>query len=161
MPQPLIRGKKSYHSGFSVCYGLVMADAGVKDILDKLLDRRAFLAREMAALDNLIGLYHRLSSLENSESAPDEGQLDLYRHPSSRAAQAAEIDRTIEAAKRLIIKEGRPMRRGELVQALESQGYGFPGKDKNKVFGTNLWRSGKFRTIEGRGYWPKDVTLPR
>jgi hypothetical protein len=138
-----------------------MADPNISEILDKLLERRALLAREMAALDNLVGLYHRLSSRENSESAMDPSQLDLYRHPSSRAAQAAEINRTIEAAKRLIIKEGRPMKRGELVQALEGQGYGFPGKDKNKVFGTNLWRSGKFRTIEGRGYWPKDVTLPR
>jgi hypothetical protein len=138
-----------------------MAEANISDILEKLLERRSILAREMAALDNLIGLYHRLSSREISESASDASQLDLYRHPSSRAAQAAEINRTIDAAKRLIIKEGRPMKRSELVQALESQGYGFPGADKNKVFGTNLWRSGKFRTIEGRGYWPKDVALPR
>jgi len=53
------------------------------------------------------------------------------------------------------------MKRGELVSKLESQGFSFPGHDKNKVFGTNLWRSGRFRTVGDQGYWPKDVTLPK
>ena len=138
-----------------------MADDGIRDILDKLLERRAFLSKEVIALDSLIGLYHRLSSQETSESSVDVNQLDLYRQPSSRAAQAAEIARTIEAARKLIIREGRPMRRGELVSRLESQGFSFPGRDKNKVFGTNIWRSGRFRTVGDQGYWPKDVTLPK
>ena len=53
------------------------------------------------------------------------------------------------------------MKRGELVKRLLDQGYSLPGRDKNKVFGTNLWRSGKFRAVDGEGYWPKDVVLPR
>src|SRR4051812_24066414 len=138
-----------------------MAAEDIRDILDKLLERRAFIAREVVALDNLIGLYHRLSSQESSESSVDVNQLDLYRQPSSRAAQAAEIARTIDAARKLIIREGRPMKRGELISRLESQGFSFPGKDKTKVFGTNIWRSGRFRTVGDQGYWPKDVTLPR
>jgi hypothetical protein len=138
-----------------------MGNDEIQEILDKLLERRAFLAKEVAALDNLIGLYHRLSSQTVSESSADVNQLDLYRHPSSRAAQAAEIARTIEAARKLIIREGRPMKRGEVVSKLESQGFSFPGRDKNKVFGTNIWRSGRFRTVGDQGYWPKDVTLPK
>lgn len=138
-----------------------MANEDVREILDKLLERRAFLSKEVVALDNLIGLYHRLSSQASSESSADVNQLDLYRQPSSRATQAAEIARTIEAARKLIIREGRPMKRGELVERLESQGFSFPGRDKNKVFGTNVWRSGRFRTVGEQGYWPKDVTLPK
>lgn len=138
-----------------------MATEEIREILDRLLERRAFLAKEVAALDNLIGLYHRLSNQAVSESSPDANQPDLYRQPSSRAAQAAEIARTIEAARKLIIREGRPMKRSELVSKLESQGFTFPGRDKSKVFGTNVWRSGKFRTVGDQGYWPKDVTLPK
>jgi hypothetical protein len=138
-----------------------MPNDDIRDILDKLLERRTFLAKEAAALDNLIALYHRLSSQEISESSADANQLDLYRQPSSRAAQAADIARTIEAARKLIIREGRPMKRGELVSKLESQGLSFPGRDKNKVFGTNLWRSGRFRMVGDQGYWPKDVALPK
>jgi len=96
----------------------------------------------------------------DSESRAEDEQFDLYR-PSTRAAQAEAIAQSIDAAGRLIISEVRPMKRGELVAALEKQGHHFPGKDKNKVFGTNIWRSGRFRTIGDRGYWPKDVRLPR
>jgi len=78
----------------------------IQEILDKLLERRAFVAKEVSALDNLIGLYHRLSSQAISESSVDVNQLDLYRHPSSRAAQAAEIARTVDAARKLIIRGG-------------------------------------------------------
>jgi hypothetical protein len=67
----------------------------------------------------------------------------------------------METARRLILKNNRPMKRGELVRELQKMGFDLPGTDKNKVLGTNLWRSGKFRTIEGRGYWPKDVPLPK
>jgi hypothetical protein len=138
-----------------------MGSDEIREILDKLLERRAFVATEATALDNLIGFYHRLSSQSISESSANVNQLDLYRQPSSRAAQAAEIGRTIEAARKLIIREGRPMKRGELVSRLESQGFSFPGRDKNKVFGTNIWRSGRFRMVGDQGYWPKDVTLPK
>jgi len=140
-----------------------MASDDVKEILDKLLIRKANLIKEAAALDSLISLYHGLIKRDESESTEAEaaGQLSFYQRPSSRAAQAAEITRMIEAARKLIIKERRPMKRGELVQALEKQGFVFPGKDKNKVFGTNIWRSGKFRTIGDKGYWPKDMALPK
>ena len=52
------------------------------------------------------------------------------------------------------------MKRGELVKLVEARGYKILGSDKNKVFGTNMWRSGKFRHIEGLGYWPTDVDPP-
>lgn len=138
-----------------------MAEPSTSEILTKLLERRAFLMKELVTLDSLIGVYKGLRGEADSESLDSDDQLNLYQWPSSRAAQAAEIERAIEAARKLILKNQRPMKRSELVMQLEAQGYTFPGKDKNKVFGTNIWRSGKFRSIEGRGYWPKDVPLPK
>ncbi len=137
-----------------------MADGTVQEILDKLLERRDKIVKELSALENLIVVYRGLSTREISES-PDQGQLRLGLGGARRAVQAAAIARSIEAVRRIIINEGRPMRRGELARRLEAEGFALPGGDKNKVLGTNIWRSGRFRTIEGSGYWPKDVSLPR
>jgi len=137
-----------------------MSEPSTREILDKLLERRSFLIKELSTLDSLIGVYKGLWGGGDAESLPEE-QLNLYQWPSSRAAQAAEIARAIDAARKIIIQNQRPMKRNELVKELENQGYSFPGKDKNKVFGTNIWRSGKFRTVEDKGYWPKDVPFPK
>lgn len=131
------------------------------DILPKLLERRAELIREAAALDALISHYQRLSSQKESESSEMPGQLSLYGKPSPRAVKAAEIARTVDAARRVILAANRPMKRGELAEALSGQGFQLPGQDRNKVLGTNLWRSGKFRAVEDKGYWPKDTPLPK
>lgn len=132
-----------------------------EDFMAKLLARRAELEKEAAALDTLISHYQRLASRAQSESTALPGQLDLYGGLSSRHVKAAEIARIIDAARKLILAANRPMKRGELVRALISQGFVLAGKDKNKVLGTNLWRSGKFRTVGDEGYWPKDTPLPR
>jgi hypothetical protein len=138
-----------------------MATGGGQDILTKLLERRAELVKEAAALDALISHYQRLESRMESESLEMPGQLSFYGAPSSRAVKAAEIARMVDAARRIILVANRPMKRGDIAQALEQQGFELPGRDKNKVLGTNLWRSGKFRTIGDQGYWPKDTPLPR
>ena len=132
-----------------------------KEVLEKAIQRRADLAEEMAALDNLISMYRGLLSRMSSESVISVEQPDLYRRLPPRSVHAAQIAEMMDAARRIIISEKRPMRRGELVKRLQEQGFEIIGRDKNKVFGTNIWRSGKFRTVEGKGYWPKDVALPR
>lgn len=137
-----------------------MADGSIQEILDKLLERRDKIVHELSALENLIVIYRGLSTHPAPES-PDQGELRLGIQASPRAVQAAAIARSVEAIRRIIIAENRPMKRGELVKRLEADGFALPGADKNKVLGTNIWRSGRFRLIEGRGYWPKDVSLPR
>lgn len=133
---------------------------GPKEMLANALKRREELTLESEALDNLISMYRRLLSVEDSSPANHEEQPDLYRGESSRAKYAAQVAEMVDVARRLIIAEKRPMKRGELVKKLEAQGYQIVGGDKNKVFGTNLWRSKKFQSIEGKGYWPIDVKLP-
>lgn len=138
-----------------------MASPTAREVLEKALERRSELVQEITALDSLISVYRGLLSRAAAESRIGLDQPDLYKGQPPRSVHAAQIAEMMDAARRIIIAEKRPMRRGELVKRLIEQGFEIIGKDKNKVFGTNLWRSGKFRTIEGRGYWPKDVALPR
>lgn len=137
-----------------------MPSESSREILDKLLERRREIAREAHGLDALIDVYEALLSQPRSESV-DGNQLSLYAQPTSRAMRSAETARTIDAARREILAANRPLKRGELVDVLERKGFSFHGADRVKVFGTNLWRSGKFRTIGDEGYWPRDTPLPR
>jgi len=52
------------------------------------------------------------------------------------------------------------MTRSELLRRLEHAGFVIEGRDKSKVLGTNIWRSKKFDTVEGQGYWPNDIARP-
>lgn len=132
-----------------------------QELLDKALKRRAELALESEALDLFIDTYKRLLSTRATDRSSETGQFELYGGASSRAINAAKVADMMDAARRLMIAEKRPMKRGELVKRLEAQGFEVTGKDKNKVFGTSLWRTGKFIAVEGKGYWPNDVELPR
>lgn len=137
-----------------------MVSPTARDILDKALRRREELRVESEALDLLIRTYRDVLGVRSDVPSGPEVQPDLYRGMSQRAVHAARVAEMVDAARRIIIAERRPMKRGEIVKRLEAQGFDIVGSDKNKVFGTNLWRSEKFVAIEGRGYWPKDVELP-
>ncbi|EJU12941.1 hypothetical protein LH128_11226 [Sphingomonas sp. LH128] len=137
-----------------------MPTSSADDLFDKALKRREELQLEIEALDKLIETYRMLMNRRQvvDDSAADEPRL--FKLPSKRAAHAEKIAEMIDAARRIIIAKNQPMKRGELREEVEAAGYKVTGNDKNKVFGTNLWRSGKFRMIEGKGYWPIDAALP-
>lgn len=137
-----------------------MASPTAREVLDNALKRRQELRRESEALDNLIETYHSILGIGTTRRETEEEQPDLYRGMSPKAIHTARVAEMIDAARRIIIAERRPLKRGELVSRLEAHGFQILGADKNKVFGTNLWRSKKFIAIEGKGYWPKDVALP-
>jgi hypothetical protein len=70
----------------------------------------------------------------------------------------AEIVRLLERA---IREAGRPLTRGEIVEALERRGVEMPATDKPRYIGTIAWRNkGTFRNIEGLGYWLTEEQLP-
>lgn len=137
-----------------------MASPTAREILQSALKRREELRLESEALDNLITTYQTILGIGNPARETNEEQPDLYRNMSKRALRSARVAEMIDAARRIIIAEGRPMKRGELVKRLEAIGFEVEGADKSKVFGTNLWRSGKFIPVEGKGYWPNDLSLP-
>lgn len=135
-----------------------MANETVREMLAKALKRREELRLESEALDQLITTYSSLMHLKRIEDEPP--QLDLWRANQSRKAKSAYVAELLGEVRRLIVSEGRPLNRSELVRRLEASGYVIDGADKSKVLGTNIWRSGRFAHLEGRGYWPRDVELP-
>lgn len=129
-----------------------------RELLANLLKRRDELRLESEALDKLIDTYQRLALLEKQK---DADQLDLWKGGQSRRARSAYVAELLAEARRMILGEGRPLTRSELLRRLESEGYVIEGADKSKVLGTNIWRSGQFEHIAGKGYWPKDTPLPK
>lgn len=136
-----------------------MTDDTVKDLLAKALRRQKELRFELETLEQLIDRYRRLQMLQDEN--PDGQQLHLWHGSARRVLKSEEVAAILDDVGRILRKEGRPMTRSELVQQLEARGHQLPGSDKRKVLGTNIWRSGKFDHIEGEGYWPKGVELPR
>lgn len=134
-----------------------MANETVRDMLAKSLKRREELRLESDALENLIQAYSGLMHLEADPAPP---QLNLWTAQRSRKARTAYVAELMGEIKRMIVAEGKPLTRRQLLRRLEAQGQVIEGGDKAKVLGTNIWRSGQFRHIEGRGYWPKDLALP-
>lgn len=129
-----------------------------RELLANLLKRREELRWESEALDKLIETYRQMAML--GDEAPRE-QLEIWNSGRSRHAKSEYVAKMMSEVRRQLIGEGAPLTRSELVKKLEGAGYMVDGRDKAKVLGTNIWRSGKFQHIEGRGYWPNDVPLPR
>ena len=135
-----------------------MVSDSTRELLSKLLKRRDELRLESEALETLIETYRQLSLLEREE---DVEQLDLWKGGRSRRARSAYVAEMMATSRRLILAEGRPLSRSELLRRLEAEGYVIDGADQAKVLGTNIWRSGQFQHFEKQGYWPKDTPMPR
>lgn len=134
-----------------------MSEDTVREMLAKAMKRREELRRESEALDNLIEAYRKMAILK---SEPDQEQLRLWKGPESRKAKSAYVAEMMSEIRKAIIGSARPMSRSELLRHLEENGFIVDGTDRTKVLGTNIWRSGQFVHIDGRGYWPKDIPLP-
>lgn len=124
--------------------------------LAKALNRRKNLIKELETLDKFIDLYGQLFGQEHVETAEVHLPVDILPDadealaPRKRRGKPAEI---ADAAERAIRRAGRPLARGELVEALESEGIDIPSNDKPRYVGTVLWRNSKrFMNVEGRGY---------
>jgi len=63
--------------------------------------------------------------------------------------------------RRILIENGRPMKRGQLVKKFRSYGLRVGGSDEVKEmrnFGVKIWKArDRFVNIPGEGYWPRDV----
>lgn len=129
-----------------------------KELLSKLLKRREELRLESEALEQLIRTYQSLMMLP---ADPPQDQLDLWKTQHSKKAKSAYVADMLADARRMIIDAGKPLTRSDLLKRLEAAGYVIDGRDRSKVLGTNVWRSGRFVQVEGHGYWPKDIPLPR
>ena len=134
-----------------------MGNETARQILANALKRKEEIKIESEALDKLITSYREIL---NVPEAGDEPTFDLRSAPGSRKAQSDYVARLVRECRQLILNAGHPLNRTELVRLLERKGFPVDGRDKSKVLGTNLWRSGLFKHIEGAGYWPEDAPQP-
>lgn len=119
-----------------------------------------------AALDTVENTIRSVEAFLSSS----QGHLNLQAAPSAdrpteppqrRVRGELSPDTVAKIAREILVEKGRPLKRGELVTALEERGIPLAGRDKNKNLGTILWRhSDSFVSLDKLGYWPRDVALP-
>lgn len=124
-------------------------------------ERRERLRRELNLVDRLIAEHEQLDS-GTRRIAPGNYELELMPPTRGKRRGRAGVDNStlLDAAEQLILAEGKPLSRSQLLTRLEQNGFEFAGADKAKVFGTNLWRSRRFISLKGLGYWPEAHQLP-
>jgi len=131
------------------------------ELLRQAYERRERLRRELTLVDNLISEYEQLESKAPVANSGNY-ELSFEGRPTRGRTRTSTTDLTaiFDAAEAMIMEAGKPLSRSELLDRLEARGFQFPGTDKVKVFGTNLWRSRRFLSLKGLGYWPEAHPLP-
>jgi hypothetical protein len=91
---------------------------------------------------------------------PSESNPAYFARLESEHRQPLPPEEVAETARRILKEVGHPLKRGQLVKEFAARHIPLAGKDKNKNLGTILWRHGNmFVSLDGLGYWPKDVPL--
>lgn len=141
----------------------------MKRQLETLGKQRAIHQEAIASLDGQIALVRQFldayaaKMAAPTERAHREGQADLFAdrtYKGSKAARSQYVAKMMDEAEGLIRAAGRPLTRSQLLDALTSRGFSIQGGDQSKVLGTNLWRSGRFWSLKGLGYWPVTDEIP-
>jgi len=130
------------------------------ELLQKAFERRDQLRQELRAVEHFIASY---GATKATPPRPDSPKFQIFEEATSapRGRRSADVQVLLNEATRIILQEGQPLSRSELLRRLEKSGHTIEGTDKNKVLGTNLWRSGKFYNLKGAGYWPKVSPIPQ
>lgn len=116
---------------------------------------------ELRDVDEFVSLYGRLFP-DSSAPVTASGDEFVVGRPLKRQRNILPPARLAEICREIIIAQGRPMTRSELLVAIEARGIPLAGNDPSKNLGTILWRRGDlFENLPGRGYWVKGVELPK
>lgn len=92
---------------------------------------------------------------------PPVDNSDVVRKRRLRPKSELRPAQTAELMERIIREIGRPLTRGEIVEAFERRDVLIPFEDKARYIGTIAWRhKGLFINIDGRGYWLRDEPVP-
>lgn len=140
--------------------GSLMPD--YQEVLRDLRARKRLLEEQIRDIDKLIRTLERVSPTLTVQPSlfPDSNTAHEEIVISHRERGELPPTEIAKLARQVLLESGQPMKRGELVRALEARGIPLLGKDKNKNLGTIMWRHGDmFVSIEKLGYWPKDVPL--
>jgi hypothetical protein len=142
------------------------------EIIRRLLKRREAALRELERVDELIKLYQEVKKGEAEKEdtsnefsilfgplvgenvRPHQRRPPTYVSPSQKV-RPKDVG---PIARRLMLDNGHPMTRTELLDALKKSGVRLAGTDEARYLGTIMWRlRDEFINIEGHGYWPRDI----
>lgn len=132
--------------------------------IDNAKKKLAMLRAEIARIEQFISDYHVFSAGIDGDRAdtrrtPLQGNLSTDDFPVDKRIEARRLGGPTprdlaEMMERLIRDVGRPMTRGEIVEALELKDIVIPAQDKHRYIGTIAWRNkALFLNVHGRGYW--------
>lgn len=119
------------------------------------------LQEELRAVTGIIHGFERLHQIQSGQLLGPDGDDRGGEAAQKRPRMAPSPRELASLAREEILAKGRPLTRGDLVDALQARGVHISGLDKAKNLGTILWRfRDEFSNIPGRGYWPTDMPNP-
>lgn len=130
------------------------------ETLSRALKKKKDLLIELKQVEEFIDLYETLFGQKQEQDNPVAGFAvpDSTLPAPTRKKRRGTPNEIADIAEKVIRAAGRPLTRGELVDALEEMGINLQSSDKPRYIGTILWRhSDRFVNVEGRGYWLKGV----
>jgi hypothetical protein len=125
--------------------------------------RRERLLKELEKIEDFLRLYNEFAGDRETVSAPSQSaeKRDLAPRKKKTKTRAPRHSKLKPGAitaecRRILEKEGLPMTRGQLADALLKSGIKLPSDDPAKYVGTLMWRArATFENIPNAGYWLK------
>lgn len=142
-----------------------MGGAYMSEIIEQAKQRLDYHRREVKKLEEFLRTAGEISGTnvefnDFQKQEPEETKPPVYKPVEKRRLSSrggASPREIVEIMRRVIRETGRPLTRGEIVDALEARDVDLPATDKNRYIGTIAWRFKAFFThIDGRGYWVAD-----
>jgi hypothetical protein len=138
----------------------------VEVALQRALARKEQLEAELRELNTFLAVYQRFAK-EVPAPAP-ENVPELFSRVGTGAVSEAEgkppamtQEDFVALARDILVGNGRPMTRSQLLAAFKARGRHVGGIDEQKNLGTKIWRArDRILNIPGAGYWPKDLPCP-
>lgn len=118
----------------------------------RLAKEKVQLARVLQKLTQAAGKIATVRSAKSSGGSGGEGMPEPHKGP-----KPAEV---LAVAEAILRRAGKPMTRGELLQALRAEGFKFESTDPANTLGVTLSRSPwnrKFVHLKLHGYWLADL----
>jgi hypothetical protein len=150
----------------------------VSNAIENARKRLATLRNQVAELERFVQMYEELDGGTDADQADtDVSHLNgafignkpvdnVPRHvdnvPRERRRKRGRPAEIVAIIERLIREAGRPLTRGEIVEALEQRDVHIPAEDKQRYIGTIAWRhKSVFGNVGGLGYWLTGEPLPK
>lgn len=134
------------------------------EIYNRAMRRMSALQAELKRLEAFVTTFQELAeanaapgstpaSLPQNGKAPHEPSARTGTVERHKATPQGELERVVEE---VLIENGAPMRRSELLERVKAKGVVVGGENESANFGSKLSRAGRLVNLSRLGYWPKE-----